>query len=92
LHGFHFYGPDICLNALQQGQSAYVIDFLLSHLGQGGMTAYTEVRTQFLEAWNRRFTFLYLRTVNELIFISRYSLLRRLFGSRRAIRWVDSIQ
>jgi hypothetical protein len=35
LNGFHYYGPDICLQAELLGGSSYAIDFHLWHHGQG---------------------------------------------------------
>jgi hypothetical protein len=88
LDGFHLYGTDVCLNALAAGGSAYVIDFPLTHLSGGAIdSSYYEIRQRFLEVWNPRHRFLYLRTPNELLFISRSKLLRRVFGSSRGLSW-----
>jgi len=68
-----------------------VIDFPVTHLSGGAFGAeYYEVRRRFLDAWNPRHSFLYLRTTNELFFLSRFALLRRTFGSSRGLSFVRS--
>lgn len=37
LHGFHFYGSDICINAKKSGYSCAIIDFLITHLSPGNL-------------------------------------------------------
>lgn len=89
LGGFHFYGTDVCLNALKDGGTAYVIDMPLTHLSAGRLGPdYDEARRRFLEAWQPRFRFTYVRTPNELLFLSRSIALRRVFDSQRMREWI----
>ncbi len=54
LSGFHFYGPDLCLNADVAGYSAYVIDFHLHHLSAGTKSAnFYETADAFRRKWHR---------------------------------------
>jgi hypothetical protein len=85
LKGFHLYGTDVCLNALLDGGATYVIDFPLTHLSSGNMTGYSHVKRAFLDEWNRRFVFRYIRTPNDTLFVSRYAVLRRIFGCWAAV-------
>lgn len=89
LAGFHFYGADVCLNAITEGGSAYVIDFPLTHLSAGTFDeTYYELRQRFCDVWNPHHRFLYVTTTTDLVFISRSAVLRRLFGSPKVIEWV----
>ena len=91
LSGFHLYGADVCLNALKGGGSAYVIDFPLTHLSGGEVDdGYRRVREGFLAVWNRQCLFRYVATPNEVLFVSRFSLLRRTLGSARVLSWAWS--
>jgi hypothetical protein len=85
LSGFHLYGTDVCLNALADGSTAYVMGFHLTHLSPGSLEGYEQALSAFVAAWSRRSTFRYVRTTNSLLFLSRYRLLRRVFGDRRVI-------
>lgn len=90
LKGFHMYGTDVCLNALADGGSAYVIDFPLTHLSRGEPDeAFERAKESFMEAWNARCLFRYISTPQEPLFLSRSSILRRIFGSSRALSWVS---
>lgn len=89
LDGFHFYATDVCLNALLDGGSAYVIDFALTHLSSGRRGhEYEALRDRFAEAWNRRFLFAIVRTPTELFYFSRWRIIRRVLGSQRVRVWV----
>lgn len=89
LSGFHFYGADVCLNALRDGGSAYIITTDVSHLSIGTRdAAYDEAKERFLSAWNDRYWFRYVGTTTTAVFLSRSRLLRRIFGSGRLLSWV----
>lgn len=90
LSGFHLYGTDVVLNALGDGSSAYVIDFPLTHLspGTGHETAYDVCLRQFRNAWDSRCLFRYVFTPQDVLFLSRVRVVRRVFGSARALSWV----
>ena len=94
LKEFHLYGADVCLHALADGGSAYVIDFPLTHLGQTGAgsdreTSYWRVyersRKRFTAVWNGRCLFRYVITPSDALFLSRSGFLRWLFGSSGAV-------
>ena len=88
--GFHHYGTDACLNALASGGSAYVIDFPVTHLSSGDSEGdeYARARRQFAEIWNHRCVFRYVVMPTGTLFLSRSPILRRVFGSPRAVAWV----
>jgi hypothetical protein len=89
LQGFHFYGTDACLNAARSGGTAYVVDFPVTHLSRGRRgPAYDEMKERFLAAWNARTLFAYVRAPTEIVFLSRFALLRRIFASPRMLALV----
>lgn len=85
LSGFHMYGTDVCMYG-----PAYVIDFPLEHLGDKRFPSgdYRQVRDRFVERWQRHHTFRYLGTPIETLFLSRFWLVRKVFGSQVALNRV----
>lgn len=56
LDGFHFYGPDLCLQAELLGGSAHVIDFHLRHHGGGTKDAsFSAAREKFVRKYAQIF-------------------------------------
>jgi len=94
--GFHLYGADVCLNALSAGNGAYVIDFPVTHVGRGRRSRdymdtywdkYEQAGAAFGDSWNPRVTFRYVITPSDTVFLSRFRLLRRVFGGP-VLSWV----
>lgn len=82
LAGFHLFGTDICLNALEQGWRPYVIDFHLHHLSFGKRDeAFRSARSRFIAHWSSKTIARYVRTTIEVIFLSRWRPLRAMLGS-----------
>lgn len=56
LSGFHFYGPDLCLQAELQGGSAWAVDFHLRHHGRGTKgPSFDDCRDRFIAKYARIF-------------------------------------
>ena len=56
LSGFHFYGPDLCLQAELQGGTAWAIDFHLRHHGRGTKgDSFAGCRDRFIAKYARFF-------------------------------------
>ena len=88
LRGFHFYGTDLCLNAILKGYSCYVIDFHLTHLSRGNLNqGFWDLRTRFQKKWSREFNFCYVQTTCTTIFLSKYSWLQYIFRWSKVTRW-----
>jgi hypothetical protein len=91
LSGFHLYGTDLCLNALEHGLRSYVIDFRLTHLSPGTKDAdYDAALDRFVAHWNPRCVARYVRTTVELLFLSRWAPLRAVLGAARARSFVKN--
>lgn len=90
LAGFHFYGPDICLNAIQQGRTCHVIDFKLEHLSAGPKNAnFWEIKETFQHYWNGKFHLAFIMSPTGVVMpLSKHAWLRRLLAPRPiAHRW-----
>jgi hypothetical protein len=68
LEGFHFYGPDLCLNADMAGHSAWVIDFHLLHLSGGNKsTDFFAAEEAFRAKWNHALRPRWMQTTCALL-------------------------
>lgn len=87
LNGFHFYATNLCLNAILQGYSCYVVDFHLTHLSSGNFNqAFYQAKEKFYQTWCQQFYFCYFQTTcTEIMIASRYKVLRYL-GSRDRVK------
>lgn len=56
LHGFHYYGADLCLQAEVLGGRSYAIDFHLLHKGKAQADeTFAQIRNQFRQKYRRYF-------------------------------------
>jgi len=94
LKGFHFYATDLCLNAIQNKYSCYVIDFHLTHLSGGNLNQdFYECQRIFQRRWSAEFNFCYIKTITDtVIFLSNYSFLYYIFNRYRTSRFFISYQ
>jgi len=91
LRGFHLYGTDVCLNALEEGCQPYVVDFRVRHLSRGTRDEeYARARDRFVAHWSPRFAACYVRTTIEVLLLSRLGFLRSSLGSEAARRFVKA--
>ncbi|MGC1309735.1 MAG: hypothetical protein WA885_21130 [Phormidesmis sp.] len=87
LEGFHCYASDLCLSAIANKFSCYVIDFHLTHLSTG---TYNQVlynaQDRLYKKWSNHFSFCYVKsTCSGIVLLSRYKILRY-FGLRHRVK------
>jgi hypothetical protein len=75
LEGFHFYGPDLCLNAHIAGYSAWVIDFHLHHLSGGTKNSdFYVAEDAFRAKWSHALRPRWMQTTCALLRLSGFGL------------------
>jgi hypothetical protein len=93
LHGFHFYGTDLCLIADILGHSCYVIDFHLMHKSAGSRDeAYFSAKRRFAEKYRKAFRPRFVQTASTFIYVSGRASLWRWLNRRfvdRALLAID---
>lgn len=83
LHGFHFYGTDLCLQAALRGYRSYVIDFHLQHNGRGTTgPAFYALKKKFIQKYKNAFKARVLQTTCTVLPISTSRLFNRLSHQR----------
>jgi len=71
LHGFHFYGVDLCLIADILGYNAYVIDFHLYHKSGGNCDeSFFAAKARLIDKYQRILQTRFLRTTCTPLFLS----------------------
>ena len=91
LTGFHFYGTDLCLNAMKVGCTCYVVDFHITHLSAGNRDPTFNVCQQNMcRLWNKRFAARYVKTSCTMLFLSRYAWVRKWLGSQEMLDKMES--
>lgn len=75
LEGFHFYGPDLCLNADVAGYSSWVINFHLLHLSGGTKSAdFYAAEEAFRAKWSHALRPRWMQTTCALLRLSGFGL------------------
>lgn len=83
MNGYHFYGTDICQQAIFQGYSCYVIDFHLLHLSSGNKDqSYIDGKKRLIQNYQRKLSPRFLRTTTCRMFLSGSRLLNLLFNQK----------
>ncbi len=81
MQGFHFYGTDICQQAIFRGFSCYVIDFHILHLSSGNKDEnYFESKQRFINNYRHKLSARFLRTTTTRLYLSGSRLLNFLFN------------
>lgn len=82
LFGFHFYGTDLCLQALFKGCNSYVIDFYLTHHGKGTIDKeFFQAKDRFIRKYSQIFNVTYIRTTCAKLYFSNSRLKRQIFNN-----------
>lgn len=92
LSGFHLYATDLCLSAHLHQQTCYVIDFHLTHLSGGRLSAdYWDVQSKFYQRWCSEFILCYVKTIVGVnMCLSKYPPIRNICSRSRIESWLFS--
>ena len=86
LHGFHFYGTDLCQQAESRGYSCYVIDFHLEHLSSGNKgKLFNQAKTRFIEKYQSKLQTRFIRMTTGRICLSGSLVLSKLFNNKHIL-------
>jgi hypothetical protein len=78
LKGFHFYGTDICLNAILRNHTAHIIRFPVKHLSSGNFYSpeFKAAEQELIKVWKPRLLIGIIRTSCWDLRLSRFALLQ----------------
>ena len=83
MNGYHFYGTDICQQAVFKGYSCYVIDFHLLHLSSGNKDqSYIDGKKRLIQNYQTKLSPRFLRTTTCRLFLSGSRLFNLLFNQK----------
>ena len=83
LEGFHFYGTDICQQAMFRGYNCYVIDFHLFHNSSGNKNLdYIISKNNLIKKYRRKLAHRFIRTTTTRLFLSGNKFLNLLFNQK----------
>ena len=83
LHGFHFYGVDLCLIADMLGYNAYVIDFHLFHKSGGTCNeSFFAAKSRLITKYQRVLQTKFVRTTCTSLFLSSCKLLNAICNKK----------
>ncbi|MBU63328.1 MAG: acyl esterase [Opitutae bacterium] len=89
LLGFHFYGTDICQQAMFRGMNSYVIDFHLRHLSSGNRNDdFWKLKKDFIESYRKKLADRFIRTTVSRLYLSESKFKSQLFNKPFAMKFL----
>ena len=89
LSGFHFYGTDLCLQALIKGGNCYVIDFYLTHLGKGKIDKdFYRCKNNLIKKYSSYLRGTFIRTTCSKIYISNNKYKNIIFNNSFVLKFI----
>ena len=87
LDGFHMYGTDLCLHAQMSGNTCYVVDFHVRHLGTGKRdNSFFISKNNLIDKYRKIQQDKVIKTTCTTIYVSKFSILNRLLNIERITR------
>ena len=81
LTGFHLYGTDLCLNAIEKGSTCYVIPFLAEHLSMGNQKELEKQIPRFIEVHSNQPAGRFIQTTCAKFYLGKSVNQSRIYNS-----------